>query len=286
MSFTLTTLRQAIESYTENSESTFKDNLDNFIKASEDRIIQSVNLEEFRKNSTSALTSSDAYLACPTDYLASYSLQITSGDDPCFVLQKDPNFLRTYTPSSTTTGQPKYYARYDVANFILAPTPNANYTVELHYYYRPTSLTATNLTISFTSGANSYSVGETVTVTATGVSATVKTISNTSITTTVPLTGTFSTGDTFYGSVSKTNANLTSTGVSTDSTTSWLSDNASYVLLYGSLTEAYIFMKGEQDLLTLYEKRFMEGVIRLKTLAEARENKDAYTQGLPSVPNT
>jgi len=286
MSFTLTTLRQAIQDYTENSETTFLNNLDNFITSSEDRIIQSVNLEEFRKNATSALTADDQFLACPDDYLSSFSLQITNGSSPDFVLQKDPNFLRTYVPSTTTTGQPKYYARYDVTNFLLSPTPNSNYTVELHYYYRPTSLTATSLTISFASGGNSYNVGETVTVTATGVSATVKTISNTSITTSVPLTGTFSSGDTFLGSVSGNNANLTSTGVTSDTTKTWLSDNAPYVLLYGSLVEAYIFMKGEQDLQAQYEKRFVEGATRLKTLAEARENRDAYTQGLPTVPNT
>ncbi len=286
MSFTLTTLRQAIQDYTENSETTFLNNLDNFITSSEDRIIQSVNLEEFRKNATSALTADDEFLACPDDYLSSFSLQITNGSNPDFVLQKDPNFLRTYVPSTATTGQPKYYARYDVSNFLLAPTPNSNYTVELHYYYRPTSLTATSLTISFASGGNSYNVGETVTVTATGVSATVRTISNTSITTSVPLTGTFSSGDTFLGSVSGSNANLTSTGVTSDTTKTWLSDNAPYVLLYGSLVEAYIFMKGEQDLQAQYEKRFVEGATRLKTLAEARENRDAYTQGLPTVPNT
>lgn len=286
MSFTLTTLRQAIQDYTENSETTFLNNLDNFITSSEDRIIQSVNLEEFRKNATSALTADDEFLACPDDYLSSFSLQITNGSSPDFVLQKDPNFLRTYIPDTAITGQPKYYARYDVNNFLLAPTPNSNYTVELHYYYRPTSLTATSLTIGFASGGNSYNVGETVTVTATGVSATVRTISNTSITTSVPLTGTFSSGDTFLGSVSGNNANLTSTGVSADTTKTWLSDNAPYVLLYGSLVEAYIFMKGEQDLQAQYEKRFVEGATRLKTLAEARENRDAYTQGLPTVPNT
>ncbi len=286
MSFTLTTLRQAIQDYTENSEVTFKNNLDDFISASEDRIIQSINLEEFRKNATSALTSDDQFLACPDDYLSSFSLQITNGSNPDFVLQKDPNFLRTYVPNSATTGQPKYYARYDVSNFLLAPTPNSNYTVELHYYYRPTSLTASSITINFSSGGSSYNVGEIVTVVATGASATVKTISNTSITTTVPLNGTFSTGDTFLGSVSGTNVNLTSTGVSVDTTETWLSNNAPYVLLYGSLVEAYIFMKGEQDLQAQYEKRFVEGATRLKTLAEARENRDSYTQGLPTVPNT
>ena len=96
----------------------------------------------FRKNATSALTSSDAFLTVPSDYLASFSLQITTSGSESFLLQKDVNFLREYTPASSTTGLPKYYARFDEDNFIVAPTPDSNYTLELHYFYRPASLTA------------------------------------------------------------------------------------------------------------------------------------------------
>ncbi len=78
----------------------------------------------------------------PSDYLASFSWQITTSGSESFLLQKDVNFLREYTPASTTTGLPKYNARFDEDNFILAPTPDSNYTIQLNYFYRPASLTA------------------------------------------------------------------------------------------------------------------------------------------------
>ena len=142
MSFTLTQLKTAIQDYSDNSETTFVNNINNFIKAAEEKIFKSVDLDYFRKNVTSAFTSSDAFLTVPTDYLASFSIQITTSGSESFLLQKDVNFLREYTPASSTTGLPKYYARFDENNFMVAPTPNSNYTLDLHYYYRPASLTA------------------------------------------------------------------------------------------------------------------------------------------------
>ena len=137
MSFTLATLKTAIQDYADNSETSFVTNLPNFIKAAEEKIFKGVDLDIFRKNVTSAFTSSDQFLTVPTDYLASFSLQITTSGSEGFLLQKDVNYLREYTPLSTTTGVPKYYARFDTNNFIVAPTPNSNYALELHYYYRP-----------------------------------------------------------------------------------------------------------------------------------------------------
>ena len=215
MSFTYATLKTAIQDYADNAETTFVNNLPNFIKATEEKIFKSIDLEIFRKNVTSALTSSDQFLTVPADLLAPFSLQITASGSESFLLQKDVNFLREYTPNSSTTGLPKYYARFDQDNFILAPTPNSNYAVELHYYYRPTSLTA---------GA--------------------------------------------------------------DSGTTWLSTNAPFALLYGSLVEAYFFMKGEADVLAQYEKNFTFYISRLKDLGEARENTDGYRAGLPARPRT
>ena len=142
MSFTLATLKSALQDYTDNAETSFVTHLPDFIKTTEDRIFNSVDLDIFRKNVTSAFTSSDAFLSIPTDYLASFSLQITTSGSESFLLQKDVNFIREYTPASTTTGLPKYYARFDEDNFIVAPTPNSNYTLQLNYYYRPASLTA------------------------------------------------------------------------------------------------------------------------------------------------
>ena len=215
MSFTLATLKTAIQDYADNSETSFVTNLPNFIKAAEEKIFKGVDLDIFRKNVTSAFTSSDQFLSVPTDYLASFSLQITTSGSESFLLQKDVNYLREYTPASSTTGLPKYYARFDTDNFIVAPTPNSNYTIELHYYYRPASLTA---------GA--------------------------------------------------------------DSGTTWLSTNAPFALLYGSLIEAYYYMKGEPDVIAQYEKNYVFYLQRLKDLGEARENEDAYRQGLPRAQRT
>ena len=215
MSFTKATLTTAIQDYTDNSETTFVYNIPNFVKAAEEKILKSVDLDYFRKNVTSALTSSDAFLTVPADYLASFSLQITTSGSESFLLQKDVNFLREYTPASTTTGLPKYYARFDEDNFILAPTPNSNYAIQLNYFYRPASLTA-----------------------------------------------------------------------GSDSGTTWVSTNAPFALLYGSLVEAYTFMKGEPDVIQNYNGLFTQYLERVKDLGEARENTDGYRVGLPSRPRT
>ena len=108
MSFTFATLKTALQDYTDNSETIFVNNLSNFIKAAEEKIFKSVDLDIFRKNVTSAFTASDPFLTVPADYLASFSLQITTSGSESFLLQKDVNYLREYTPASTTTGLPKY----------------------------------------------------------------------------------------------------------------------------------------------------------------------------------
>lgn len=215
MSFTYTTLKQAIQDWTENSETTFVNNLDVFITNAEERIFKLVDLDFFRKNVGAAMTSGIQYLNVPADYLASFSISYTKANgDKEFLLQKDVNFLQEQHPDATDTGDPKYYAIFDINNFLIAPTPNSSYAVELHYYYRPQSITATA------------------------------------------------------------------------SGTSWLGDNAPNTLLYGCLIEAYTFMKGETDMLQLYEGRFGEAILRMKNYGEGRENTDAYRQGLVRVPQT
>ena len=142
MSYTLTTLKQAIQDYTENSETTFVNNLDNIIRNTEERILKLVDLDLFRKNVNANMTSGNKYLSSPSDYLSSFSLSYTdSSGNTEFLLQKDVNFLQEFAPDPTATGSPKYYAQFDIDNFLLAPTPDSNYAVELHYYYRPTSIT-------------------------------------------------------------------------------------------------------------------------------------------------
>ena len=211
MTYTLTTLKQAIKDYAENDETTFVNNLDNFIRNTEERLLKLVDLNFFRKNVTAATAASNKFLALPSDYLASFSFSVVSGGKNVFLLQKDVNFLQEYTPDPTVTGTPKYYGIFDVNNIILAPTPDQAYTAELHYYYRPESLT------------------------------------------------TASTG------------------------TTWFSENAPDVLLYGCLIDAYMFMKADPQTIQMYEQKFVETATRLKIYAEGVEDTDAYREGLVRI---
>ena len=142
MSFTFDQLKQAIQDYTQNTETTFVNNLDEMIRAAEQRIFTTCDLEIFRRNQTGTTTNGNQFLNVPADYLASFSLSVLNSSSKEFLLQKDVNFIQEFNPNSSTTGVPRYYARFDADNFILAPTPNGAYTAELHYYYRPASLTA------------------------------------------------------------------------------------------------------------------------------------------------
>jgi hypothetical protein len=128
MSFTYAQLKQAITDYTENDETSFVNNLPLFIRQAEERILKNVQLSLFRKNVQATATISNPYLAVPSDYLAPFSLSMRGDDGDRFFLEfKDPSFLQSYTPDSTTTGAPRYYAVFDVDNFLLAPTPDAAY---------------------------------------------------------------------------------------------------------------------------------------------------------------
>lgn len=138
---TLAELKQQIQDYCENQETTFVNNLNNFIESAEERIFKSVQLMFFRRNQTGNLTASNPYLNCPSDFLAPFSLSVKDGTSRTFLLYKDVNFLQESYPNTATTGSPKYYAFFDIDNFIIAPTPDDNYVVDLHYFYRPASLT-------------------------------------------------------------------------------------------------------------------------------------------------
>ena len=143
MSFTFSSLKQAIQDYSENDETTFVNNLDIFIKNTEERILKNIQLSLFRKNASGTLTSSNQFLNCPTDFLAPMSLSFTNASsEKVFLEFKDADFVQTFAPNSSTTGIPKYYAVFDVTNFIIGPTPSSSFAVELNYFYRPASLTA------------------------------------------------------------------------------------------------------------------------------------------------
>ena len=143
MSFTLSTLKTAVQDYLQVSETAFTSQLDTFIQEAESRIFKSVQLPEQRKNVTGAASSGNRFLATPNDFYAPFSLAVIDSDNKYTYLDfKHPSFLKEYSPTSTTTGKPKYYSLFDQSAFEMAPVPNLNYTVELHYLYKPASLTA------------------------------------------------------------------------------------------------------------------------------------------------
>lgn len=203
-----TELKQAIQDYTENTETTFVNNLDDFIKQAEQRIYNEVQIPYLRKNVTGTATASNKYLQTPTDFLASYSMAAILADGSYeYMLNKDVNWMREAYPDPATTGTPKYYALFDNDTFIMAPTPSTALSIELHYYYYPESITVTS------------------------------------------------------------------------SGTTWLGDNYEQTLLYGSLLEAYTFMKGDADLITLYKSRYDEAMKQLKMLGDGKDRQDAYRSG-------
>ena len=204
MAFTFTTLKTAIQDYTDNTETTFTNQLTRFILNSEERILKECQIDVFRRNATGSAASGTKFLTKPSDFLAPFSLSVVKDSSNEFLLYKQVTFLQDYTPNPTTTGTPEYYADWDDEAFLLAPTPDDNYTMELHYFYRPGSIT----TVS--------------------------------------------------------------------SGTTWLGDNAELALLYGALVEAYTFMKGEAELLSLYNNRFLEAIQWLKILGEGKQTRDEY----------
>tara|TARA_R100001129_G_scaffold114972_1_gene79433 strand:- start:856 stop:1710 length:855 start_codon:yes stop_codon:yes gene_type:complete len=284
MSYTYTQLKTAVKNYTDNQEAVFVSHLDRFILTAEERIFKSVDFEFFRKNVSGSMTSGNEFLAVPDDYLASFSLSLTNSSSKEFLLQKDVNFIQEYNPNPATTGVPKYYAIYDINNFILSPTPNANFDVELHYYYRPISLTKSKVTLTVNNVTGTFSSGETITGGTSGESTTINSLTSaTELVITLP-TGDFTVGETVTGGTSGATGIVVST--SADTTLTWLSENAPNALLYGSIIEAYVFMKGEPDIMSMYNERFVESLVRLKDLGEARENDDANRQGLPRRART
>ena len=212
---TYTELSNAIKAYTQNYEDDFVANIPVFVRQAEERIYNSVQFPALRRNVTGTTSANNKYLACPADFLAVYSMAVVDGTGAYeYLLNKDVNFIRQAYPTPTSTGTPKYYALFgpsfansDELSFILGPTPNSQYTVELHYFFYPESITT-----------------------------------------------------------------------AADGRT-WLGDNFDPVLLYGSLVEAYTFMKGETDMLALYDGKYKEALAMAKRLGDGMERQDAYRSG-------
>mgnify|MGYP003127751147 CR=1 FL=1 len=277
MSFTYTTLKSALQDYTQNDETSFVSNMPLFIRLAEERLLKSVRLNVFEKIVSGNMTSSNQYLACPSDFLSPNSLTITNSSNFEFLQFKELEFVQTYNPNPATTGTPKYYAQFDVDNFLIAPTPNSGFTVNLSYFYRPASLTASLFTLTLTSVSGTFTTSDTITGGTSGETSDVSAVpTSTTLTVGVP-SGSYTVGETITGSSSGATGTLSSIG--SDDTVSWLSENGELALLYGALIECYIYMKGEQDVMNMYNSRFAEAASRLKNLGEAKEVIDEYTAG-------
>ena len=196
--------------------------INTFITQAEERIYNSVQIPPLRKNVTGLTTISNKYLSCPSDFMSVFSMAVIDGTGNYeYLLNKDVNYIRAAYPNPSSTGLPQYYALFgptvvtsvitDELSFILGPTPDAVYSVELHYYAYPESIT-----------------------------------------------------------------------VAADGRT-WLGDNYSPVLLYGTMVEAYIFLKGEQDLMAVYEGKYKEAMAQLNRLGTGLERNDAYRVGQASM---
>jgi hypothetical protein len=300
------TLYNSIQAYAENTESLFVANIPVFVQEAEDRIYNAVQIPALRRNVTGTVTSGNQYISLPNDWLSNYSIAIIdSSNNYNYLINKDVNYLREAYPSvvyrsptyqGTPGGVPKYYAlfgsQYSDVNemtLMVAPTPDAAYTVEMHYYYYPPTIVQGQINGlgTITAGAL-YTNGVYQNVLLTGGS-------GANATADIVITGgsiasvTLKFGGNFYvvGDV-LTCTSLGSTGsgfsipvssVSNARGTSWLGDNYDPALFYGAMREATIFMKGEQDMVGYYQKMYEEAISQLKRLGDGLERGDAYRDG-------
>ena len=296
-------LYQAIQAYAENFDDStggFIANIPVFVQNAEQRIYNSVQLTTLRRNSTGTTTANNPYLSAPNDFLSSFSLAVI---DPVtneyhYLLNKDVNFMRQSYPNPNYTAKPEYYAlfgsQYSFPNeisFILGPTPDDEYTMELHYYYYPPTIvqgviTGTSTLVAGTGYVNGYyenislsggsGSGATADITISGNVVTACVIKN---------------GGSYYRvtdilGVNSTDIGGTGTGfsisvsaISNTDGTSWLGDNFDSVLLYGSLLEGATFMKSDADIMGVYKTRYDEALALLKRLGDGLDRGDAYRDG-------
>ena len=290
-------LSEAIQAYTESNEQLFVQNIPNFVQLCEERIYNAVQIPAIRKNQVGNFTQSDKYLALPPDYLASFSMAVILADGSQeFLIDKDVNFIRQAYPNPTDEGVPRYYAQFEPYTYIIGPTPDANYNVELHYYYYPVTIVQGGLSgFGTIVGGSGYTNGTyenvaltggdgsngTATITVSGGAVTAVTLINPGF---LYLVG---------NSLSAATSTIGGTGsgfsvpvnnIQNAAGTSWLGDNFESVLLYGSLREAIIFQKGEQDLVTYYEQKYQESLALLRELGDGKDRRSAYRDGQLRLP--
>lgn len=295
-------LYNTIQAYAENTEQLFVANIPVFVQQAESRIYNTVQIPALRRNVTGTTTAGNRYLSLPDDYLSTYSLAAIDLDGNYnYLLNKDVNFIREAYPNAGDTGIPKYYslfgAQYNNTNelsYLMAPTPDQNYTVEMHYFYYPPTIVKGQITaLTSIQPGTLYANGVYQNVPLTGGS-------GLSATANIVVTGQqvysceLSFGGNFYNvgdvlgcaslGASGTGFSATVASVSNSLGTSWLGDNYDPVLLYGSMREAMLFMKGEQDLVSYYETKYQEALQQLNRLGTGLERGDAYRDGQARIP--
>ena len=270
-----------------------------FVRQAEQRIYNFIQFPSLRKNVTGTLTVNNKYLSAPYDFLSVYSMAVIKANgEYVYLLNKDVNFIREAYPSPTETGLPKHYAifgptytDFNELSFIVGPTPNSSYSVELHYYYYPTSIVQSAIasfgTITVGSG---YTNGTYFNVPLTGGSgsgATARIVVSGRQVASVTLQNPgvfYAVGDTLSAAA----ADIGGTGssfsvpvatVDNANGTSWLGDNFDSVLLNASLVEAARFMKAEPDTIAVYENLFTQSVALAKQLGDGKQRMDAYRDG-------
>lgn len=135
------TLVSLLQDYTQNSSTEFVASIPDIVQLAEDRIYQSVQIPALRRNSTSNFLTGNKYLAAPTDFLAAYSMAVKSASGVySYLLEKEVGYINEAFPNPATTGVPRYYALFNDATFVVAPTPSTFFEVELHYFYEPPSI--------------------------------------------------------------------------------------------------------------------------------------------------
>jgi hypothetical protein len=300
------TLYNSIQAYAENTEQLFVANIPVFVQEAEDRIYNSVNLPSLRKNVTGTLTAGNQYISLPDDWLANYSLAVIDSNNRYnYLLNKDVNFLREAYPTvvytsptyqGTPGGVPAYYALFgsqlsnvNEMTLMVAPTPDSNYTVEMHYfYYPPTIVQGQIATLGAVTGGSLYTNGVYQNVALTGGSGANAT-ADIVVSGGVVVSCSLKFGGNFYvvGDILSCSS-LGSTGsgfsipvasVSNSKGTSWLGDNYDPVLFYGAMREAMLFMKGEQDLVGYYEQKYQEALNQLRRLGDGLDRGDFYRNG-------
>jgi hypothetical protein len=301
------TLYNTIQAYAENTEALFVSNIPVFVQEAEDRIYNAVQIPALRRNVTGTVTSGNQYISLPNDWLSNYSIAIIdSSNNYNYLINKDVNYLREAYPSvvyrsptyqGTPGGVPKYYAlfgsQYSNVNemtLMVAPTPDANYTVEMHYFYYPPTIVQgqiATLAGTFSAGAL-YTNGVYQNVPLTGGSganatADIVIVSGSITSVTLKFGGNFYVaGDVLScSSLGSTGAgfSINVATISNATGTSWLGDNYDPVLFYGAMREAILFMKGEQDMVSYYQKMYEEAISQLKRLGDGLERGDAYRDG-------